>query len=182
MKDKKVIIEELNRIKNLMGYRFKTLNENKLNYNDFSGDVDDLTSEEREVLEQLLNEKGGEFDLEELIDDLNGLKTYKNINLYRIIWIKNKEDIDVKNLGLHYVSNLDSYGDWIEDLYPFHFREDEPDIKDDLWLITISVPTQDLDYKDYKATLVKNIKFPYEYEIQLKTDNNIKVISISKYY
>jgi hypothetical protein len=158
----------------------KRFNENKfLDYNEFSGDVDDLTLEEREVLEQLLNETGSEFDLDYLIEDINRLKTYKNINLYRIIWIKNKEDIDVKNLGLHYVSNLDSYGDWIEDLYPFHFREDEPDIEDDLWLITISVPTQDLDYK---ATLVKNIKFPYEYEIQLKTDNNIKVISISKYY
>jgi hypothetical protein len=158
----------------------KLFNENKLlNYNDFSGDVDDLTLEEREVLEKLLNETESEFDLDYLIEDLNRLKTHKNINLYRIIWIKNKEDIDVKNLGLHYVSNLDSYGDWIEDLYPFHFREDDPDIKDDLWLITISVPTQDIDYK---ATLVKNIKYPYEHEIQLKNDNNIKVISISKYY
>jgi hypothetical protein len=168
--------EQINKVKNFGQF----LNENKfIDYNEFSGDLDDLTLEEREVLEQLLNETGGEFDLEDLIEDLNGLKTYKNINLYRIIWIKNKEDIDVKNLGLHYVSNLDAYGDWIQDLYPFHFREDEPDIKDDLWLITISVPTQDIDYK---ATLVKNIKFPYEYEIQLKTDNNIKVMSISKYY
>lgn len=157
----------------------KRFNENKLDYNNFSGDVDDLTSEERVALEQLLNETDNEYNLDYLIEDINRLKDYKNINLYRIIWIKNKEDIDVKNLGLHYVSNLDSYGDWIEDLYPFHFREDDPDIEDDLWLITISVPTQDLDYK---ATLVKNIKFPYEYEIQLKTDNNIKVISISKYY
>ena len=191
MKNKKVIIEELNRVKNIIGYDCsKTLNEqegylsetnneNKLNYNDFSGDVDDLTSEEREVLEQLLNDTESEFDLDYLIEDINRLKTYENIFLYRIIWVKNKEDIDVKNLGLHYVSNLDSYGDWIEDLYPFHNREDEPDIEDDLWLITISVPTQDIDYK---ATLVKNIKFPYEDEIQLKTDNNIKLIGISKYY
>jgi hypothetical protein len=179
MEDKKVIIEELNRIKTLMGYLVETNNENKLDYDDFSGDIDDLTSEEREVLEQLLNETESEFDLDYLIEDLKILKTYKNINLYRIIWVKNKEDIDVKNLGLHYVSNLDSYGDWIEDLYPFYNREDEPDIEDDLWLITISVPTQDIDYK---ATLVKNIKFPYEDEIKLKTDNNIKLIDISKYY
>jgi hypothetical protein len=156
------------------------LNENKfIDYNEFSGDLDDLTLEEREVLEQLLNETESEFDLDYLIEDLNRLKINKNIILHRIIWIKNKEDIDVKNLGLHYVSNIDDYGDWIEDLYPFNFGEDEPDIEDDLWLITISVPTQDIDYK---ATLVKNIKFPYESEIQLKTNNNIKVISISKYY
>lgn len=150
-----------------------------LDYNNFSGDLN-LTTDERNTLEELLSHTESESNLDDLIDDLNRLKLDKNINLYRIIWTKNKEDIDVKNLGLHYVANINAYGDeWIENLYPFHFREDEPDIEDDLWLIKISVPTEDVDYK---GTLVKNIKFPYEQEILLKTDKNIKVIDISKYY
>jgi hypothetical protein len=67
----------------------------------------------------------------------------------------------------------------IETLYPFYHKDGEPDIKNDLWLVTILAPTKDIDCK---ATLVKNIKFPYEEEIQLKTDLNIEVFEISKYY
>ena len=157
----------------------KILKEETVNYDDFYGDIDNLTIDERNVLEDLLYTTESEFNLNDLIDDLNKLKLYKNIFLYRVVWVKNIEDIDVKKLGLHYVTNPDVYDmDWVENLYPFHFKEDEPDIEDDLWIITISVPTEDIDYK---ATLVNNIKYPYEEEIQLKTDKNIKVVDISKF-
>jgi hypothetical protein len=151
-----------------------------LDYNDFTGDIEDLTKEEIEAIEDLLLQTGSEFTLDSFIQALNDIKKNDKIKLYRLVWIKDKKDIDVKRLGNHYVSSLDSFDDsWIKNLYPFHHKDGEPDIKDDLWLVSILAPTKDIDYK---ATLVKNIKFPYEEEIQLKTDLNIEVFEISKYY
>ena len=151
-----------------------------LDYDDFTGDIEDLTKEEIETLEDLLLYTDSDFTLDSFIQALNDIKKNDKIKLYRLIWIKDKKDIDVKRLGNHYVSSLDSFDDnWIKNLYPFYHKDGEPDIKNDLWIVTILAPTKDIDCK---ATLVKNIKFPYEEEIQLKTDLNIEVFEISKYY
>lgn len=151
-----------------------------LDYEEFTGDIDDMTVGEIKTLENLLLETESDLMLNDLISNLKDIKKHDEIILYRLIWIKDKENIDIKKLGNHYVGSLNSFdNEWISNLYPFYHRENEPDIENDLWLVTILVPTEDIDYK---ATLVKNIKFPYEEEIQLKNNSNIKIIDISKYY
>lgn len=137
-----------------------------------------------ELIAQNIEKGWEEYEYEEYLDNLvksiNDLKKEKEIILYRVIWANNIEDIRTKNLGLHYCKTLESYHeDMLEALYETNDFDDTYDFIEDLWYMKVKVPTKDINYNE---TLLNNLKFPYEEEVTLLQDDNVKVIYIDKYY
>lgn len=105
------------------------------------------------------------------------VENWKNFSdpqlLYRIVGVKNKKLIDINNLGEHWTQykwNLDGdmlmsigYEEWDDDIKPF--------------VIEAFVPLSEINIIQ---TIIQNLSFPNEHEINLK--NNAKNLKISKIY
>lgn len=114
------------------------------------------------------------------IEQLYEIQKESYIQLYRLIFSKKKEDIDLNNIGNHFVSDVsDFHEDMIDYLY-YNAKNINNDIEEhDLWLIQIEANTKDVDY--YETILTYSLH-PNEDEITLKNTSNIKIINISKYF
>lgn len=103
----------------------------------------------------------------------------KLINL-KILFSKTKEDIDVKNIGNHFVANIyDFHDDMIQYLYTNARRSNKKIKMKDAWIMTIEV---DPKYIDYYETLNTFSLHPNEDEITLKNTTDFKIINIDKYF
>jgi hypothetical protein len=148
------------------------LNENNIIIND----IDLLISKyyENNLGIDLYDEQNKVFyeDIVKVIYKTNEfLKNKSDKILYRII---NAKDIDTKKLGIHYVSDINDIN--IEFLYNiglgFH------DTWDDYKILKVKVPYGDIDIE---GTYFNNINNPTEFEITLKTDQNVKILDVIKY-
>jgi len=112
------------------------------------------------------NQEDAEFELNSLIDWFKSLPN--TLELYRIIYVDNENEINVKQPGSHYSVSK-------EDLLDSHtYSTGYGEFK---YLLTISVSKSLVDVQD---TLSNNILYPNEREITLKNKGKgSKVISIT---
>lgn len=114
------------------------------------------------------------------VKKLQKIQKQKKIKLYRVIFVKDVEDIDKNKLGLHYVSDVGDFHDgMIAYLYMNAHKLDRTLKYNDLYLIEVEAPTKDINYKE---TLRYNMMHPWESEIMLLSDKNVKVKKIETYY
>ncbi len=153
-------------------------------YNDFLNILGldyDILLEDIETYGELVWSNPKEI-LENKLDYLMDL--YENSNdsilLYRIVFVKDVNDIDLKNLGLCYVSDL---ADYHEDMIDYLFQNAKKNNNklnfDDCYLITIKVDNKNIDFK---ATLETFSLHPNENEITLKDGFESTIISITEYF
>ena len=147
-----------------------------LNENNIINDIDLLISKyyENNLGIDLYDEQNKVFyeDIVKVINKTNEfLKNKSDKVLYRII---NAKDIDTKKLGIHYVSDINDINIYF--LYSiglgFH------DTWDEYKILKVKVPYNDIDIE---GTYFNNINNPTEFEITLKTDQNVKILDVIKY-
>ena len=147
-----------------------------LNENNIINDIDLLISKyyENNLGIDLYDEQNKVFyeDIVKVINKTNEfLKNKSDKVLYRII---NAKDIDTKKLGIHYVSDINDIN--IDFLYSiglgFH------DTWDEYKILKVKVPYNDIDIE---GTYFNNINNPTEFEITLKTVQNVKILDVIKY-
>ncbi len=122
-------------------------------------------------------------DKEEAIEDLeekiNFYKTLKDPTiLYRVIAVKNKKLINTKDLGQHFTP----YKWAIDDDMLGSIGTDNWESDWKIYVMEVSVPLSEIDVW---KTIIQNITFPNEHEINLKNDGKgakfIKAIPYSKF-
>jgi hypothetical protein len=104
----------------------------------------------------------------------------QTIDLYRVVWVKDKKDINTDKLGHHWVSDLaDIHEDMLDAL--FYSLEDDSlyDFEDDLHYIHIQTPTENIDPK---KSLYAQCEHPFEQEYYLSNQKGIKVLEIEKWF
>ena len=147
-----------------------------LNENNLIKDIDLLIDKyyENNLGIDLYDEQNKVFydDIVKSINKTNNfLKNKGDKILYRII---NAKEIDENNLGTHYVSDIRDINDNFLYNIGLGFHENWDDYK----IITVKVPYNDIDIQ---GTYFHNVNNPTEFEINLKHDNNVKIIDIKKY-
>lgn len=170
-----------------MNYIIKKLNEYMDKYNRMKDDFikslrtfDDLTDDKiRECIDYFGYEGYNDVDeaYEDLVEKVDEWKKLPDtIKLYRIIGVENEDDINLDELGEHWV------------LYKWMLDGDLlGSIGDDLWedtyepyVVEALVPKSEIDVKQ---TIIQNLSFPNENEINLKDKGKgAKVIKIYKLY
>ena len=142
------------------------------NYNEL---LDNITSSDSGLMyvdpEELLKQK---------IKFLKKIKKKNSIKLFRVVFSKLKNKINIKKLGNHYVYDIDDFHEEMLDyLYYNVKRKDSSLNNDDVWVVEIETPTSNIDYSE---TILTYSLHPKEDEITIMSSNNIKIINISKYY
>ena len=113
------------------------------------------------------------------IGELKKIQRRSKIALYRVVYIKNIEDLDKKKLGNHYVTDTgDFHAQMLDYLYRNAWKADKTLKEDDLYLIEIETPTSNIDYHE---TIRTNMKHPFESEITILNDKLVKVKKVSKF-
>ena len=129
-------------------------------------------------LSQGFNDKQAAIDLFEYLLNLNFPAGYKNIpdnpTLYRALCVKNIKQINIKELGDHWVSDASMFGD---ELFLMGVGLEE-ECDDEIYIIEASVPKKNIDVRQ---TIIQNLSFPNEAEITLKNTDGIKIIKIHKH-
>ena len=136
----------------------------------------DITDEK---IPQIIDYLGSEGfnNSEDAIEDLKEkIDEYKNFHdpviLYRVVAVKNKKMINTKDLGEHFTPykwaiNLESIGqeNWDSSWIPY--------------VMEVSVPLSEIDVLQ---TIIQNLSFPYEMEINIKNNGKgVKFIKATKY-
>ncbi len=117
--------------------------------------------------------------LDNKIESLKELENEQKIVLYRLVFSKNKNDINVDKIGHHFVGDIDDFhDDMINYLYYNAKRENKKIKKSDLWLIKLKTISSNIDF--YETILTFSLH-PNENEITIKNDKLIKIISIDKF-
>jgi len=117
--------------------------------------------------------------LDNKIESLKELQNEQKIVLYRLVFSKNKNDINVDKIGHHFVGDIDDFhDDMINYLYYNAKRENKKIKKSDLWLIKLKTIYSNIDF--YETILTFSLH-PNENEITIKNDKLIKIISIDKF-
>jgi hypothetical protein len=154
------------------------LNENVSNETIFGHDYSDL-------LDNISNKDAGltwvepQEVLDSKIESLRELQNEHKIVLYRLIFAKTKDDINVDKIGNHFVSDVDDFhDDMLDYLYYNAKRENKKIKKSDLWLIKIETQSNNIDF--YETILTFSLH-PNENEITIKNDKLIKILSINKF-
>jgi hypothetical protein len=154
------------------------LNENVSNETIFGHDYSDL-------LDNISNKDAGltwvepQEVLDSKIESLRELQNEHKIVLYRLIFAKTKDDINVDKIGNHFVSDVDDFhDDMLDYLYYNAKRENKKIKKSDLWLIKIETQSNNIDF--YETILTFSLH-PNEDEITIKNDKLIKILSINKF-
>lgn len=139
----------------------------------------DITDEKIPTIIDFLGCEGYNSDedaLEDLTDKINDYRKFPDpVILYRIVAVKNKKLLKTKDLGEHYTPYewaIDGdmlmsigYEGWDDDWVPYN--------------MTVSAPLSEIDVWQ---TLVQNLSFPNEHEINLKNNGRgAKLISAKKY-
>lgn len=118
-------------------------------------------------------------DEEDAIEDLTKkIEFYKSLpnpcTLYRVVGVDNEELIRKDDLGQHYTPHK-----WAIDsdmLMMIGSENWSDDVK--AFIIEVSVPLEEIDIKQ---TIIQNLSFPTEHEINLKNNGkNVKVVNIEE--
>jgi hypothetical protein len=119
------------------------------------------------LYEMGFDEESAEDELEYLIDYLYELPDL--IDLYRIISVDNKKDIDIKKPGSHYSTSKKDL------LKSYSFCTG---CGDEIYLLTVESPKELIDISQ---TLANRILYPNEQEITLKNKGSgVNAVSIKK--
>jgi hypothetical protein len=119
------------------------------------------------LYEMGFDEESAEDELEYLIDYLYELPDL--IDLYRIISVDNKKDIDIKKPGSHYSTSKKDL------LKSYSFCTG---CGDEIYLLTVESPKELIDISQ---TLANRILYPNEQEITLKNKGSgVNTVSIKK--
>jgi hypothetical protein len=119
------------------------------------------------LYEMGFDEESAEDELEYLIDYLYELPDL--IDLYRIISVDNKKDIDIKKTGSHYSTSKKDL------LKSYSFCTG---CGDEIYLLTVESPKELIDISQ---TLANRILYPNEQEITLKNKGSgVNTVSIKK--
>jgi hypothetical protein len=119
------------------------------------------------LYEMGFDEESAEDELEYLIDYLYELPDL--IELYRIISVDNKKDIDIKKPGSHYSTSKKDL------LKSYSFCTG---CGDEIYLLTVESPKELIDISQ---TLANRILYPNEQEITLKNKGSgVNTVSIKK--
>ena len=123
-------------------------------------------------------------DAEELLNDkikfLKKIEKKNSIKLFRVVFSKSKKKINIKKLGHHYVYDIDDFHEQMLDyLYYNAKRKDSSLDEDDVWVVEIETPTNNIDYSE---TILTYSLHPNENEITIKDSGIVKIKDISKYY
>lgn len=161
-------------------YRFKSKSSKLFEDNS----IDDFYNND-EILNNLSKfEFGGESNpkkiLKGILINLKNILKKPNIILYRVVWIKDVNLINQKDLGEHFVQDTEDFHEEMLDyLYNNASEKDKTLSEDDAYLIKIIAPTNKIDIKN---TIHTNIMHPFESEIMLKDGKNLKILEISPFY
>lgn len=118
--------------------------------------------------------------LDNKLDYLIDLKKQKDIILYRVIFTKDKSEINIDNLGLCYVSDLEDFHDDMLNYLYHNAKKVNKKLKEtDCYLITIKT---DISNIDFKSTLDTFSEHPNENEITLYERHNSIILEIDNYY
>ena len=148
---------------------------------DFFNSIKSFNDIDEEALIQIIDYCGYEgYDNEEdAIEDLTEkIEFYKSLpnpcTLYRVVGVENEELIRKDDLGEHYTPHK-----WAIDsdmLMMIGSENWSDDVK--AFIIEVSVPLEEIDIKQ---TIIQNLSFPTEHEINLKNKGkNVKVINIEE--
>ena len=117
--------------------------------------------------------------LDNKIESLKELENEQKIVLYRLVFSKTKNDINVDKIGHHFVGDIDDFhDDMLNYLYYNAKRENKKIKKSDLWLIKLKTISSNIDF--YETILTFSLH-PNENEITIMDDKLIKIISIDKF-
>ncbi len=138
-----------------------------------------------DLLNNISNKDSGLFWVEpqEVLDDkiesLKKLQNEQKIVLYRLVFSKTKNDINVDKIGHHFVGSVDDFHDDMLDYLYYNAKRDNKKLKkSDMWLIKLKTTSSNIDF--YETILTFSLH-PNEDEITIKDDKLIKIISIDKF-
>jgi hypothetical protein len=105
---------------------------------------------------------------------------YKNlpdpVTLYRVVFVKNKKAIKIKQPGEHYVLYkwmIDSH--LIDSIGGYELTEED----DEPYILNVQAPLSSIDVLQ---TIIQNLSFPNEREINIKDKGRtLKVVKVEKY-
>jgi len=121
-----------------------------------------------------------EEQLINIIDNLKEIENYKFITLYRVVYAKNKEDIDESNLGHHFVQDSRDFHEEMLDYLYRNARKENSELEEtDLFLVKVKVEPK---YIDFKHTIMTNCQHPFESEITVEHPEKCEIIEIDNYY
>jgi hypothetical protein len=135
-------------------------------------------------LEVLLDMIEGQVDnprkaIKYKIKELIKLQKQSNITLYRVVYIKNPDVLNKKNFGHHYVSDTEDFHEEMLDYLYQNARKIDKSLKeDDVYLIEIETPTSNIDYYETMRTFALH---PFENEVTIKNDVQVKLKSITNF-
>ena len=99
------------------------------------------------------------------------LKTNNSLKLYRVLSVESVNDINTNELGNHYTLSLDN----LDDVTLFDIGINK---NNKLYSVEIISPIDNIDFKE---TIEANVNYPFEQEIFLKSNYNVKIINISPF-
>jgi hypothetical protein len=149
-------------------------------------DIDVFGHNYNELLDNITSSDSGLMytDPEELlkykIKFLKKIQKKGSIKLFRVVFSKSKNKINIKKLGHHYVYHIDDFHEQMLDyLYYNAKRKDSSLDEDDVWVVEIETPTNNIDYSE---TILTYSLHPNEDEITIKDSSIVKIKDMSKYY
>lgn len=114
------------------------------------------------------------------IKHLNKIQKQKSIVLYRIVFVKNPDDINTSEFGHHYVDDISDFHEEMLDYLYSNARKVNPNIDEyDAYLVEIETPTHNIDYYETMRTYALH---PLENEITISDDTDVVVKNITPYY
>jgi hypothetical protein len=114
------------------------------------------------------------------INELLQLQKQSSITLYRVVYIKNPDKLNKTNFGHHYVSDTEDFHEEMLDyLYQNARKLDKSLEEEDAYLIEVETPTANIDYYETMRTFALH---PFENEVTIKNDTQVKLKSITNFY
>lgn len=108
--------------------------------------------------------------LTELRDHMLPYNENDKITLFRMLNIKDVDDIDMLNLGEHYILDLSV----VDDV----FLHDIGIKKDSLYVVEILVNVSDINFQ---KTINQRVDYPFEHEISLLTDEHLETVEVKPF-
>jgi prenyltransferase beta subunit len=99
------------------------------------------------------------------------LKTNNILKLYRVLSVENINDINTNKLGNHYTLSLSN----LDDVTLFDIGINK---NNKLYSVEIISPIDNIDFQE---TIEANVNYPFEQEVFLKSNDNVKIINISPF-